>query len=258
MVKRKRVLPPSSEDGDESQGVQVDNSHFDTTSIIDRNGDLNLIFINDDGAKKKMVVSRHVLCIGSKVFDAMLGPDSHFREATNPSLSTDGVRQINCEDDDFDAMTIITNVLHLQHQRVPKSTTFELLYKIAIVCDKYDLVRSMGLWPGYWAEQFTTQIEKRGFEGWLLIATVFKQAAAFKRITKHLILTSMLDATTDELLTEDGCSFAECVPGAVIGKSELGRQLTKAYTTRCRQVEKLQSASSLHPSRLLLAKVSLT
>ena len=194
--------------------------HFDTVTIIDPNGDLNMIFGDDqEPLKKKMVVSRHVLCLSSKVFEAMLGYNSHFREATNPARSQDGVREATFQDDDFQAMTTIMNVLHLQHQKVPQRTTFDQLHKIAMICDKYDLTRSMGLWPGVWAEQFVSQVEKKGFHGWLLIATVFRQEEVFTRMTRHIILNSTIDASTGNLVTAEGWEYDEGVPSAIIGLS---------------------------------------
>jgi len=208
MVKRKRV--DSSPLGDRGE------AHFDTVNIIDPNGDLNMIFSdNQIPSKKKMVVSRHVLCLSSKVFEAMLGDHSHFREATAPIISRDGVREAKFEDDDFDAMTIIMNVLHLQHQNVPKQMVFDQLHKIAILCDKYDLTRSMGLWPDTWAQQHVKQVGKKGFHGWLLIATVFRQGEAFTKMTKHIILNSTLNPDGD-LLTAEGWTFDEGVPSTII------------------------------------------
>ena len=210
MVKRKR--------GDSSQQCDRDEVYFDTVTIIDPHGDLNMIFDDRQSPfKQKMVVSRHVLCLGSKVFEAMLGDDSHFREATNPSLSRDGIPQVIFKDDDFQAMTVMMNVLHLQHQNVPKRTTFDQLHNIAIICDKYDLARSMGLWLDTWAQQFIGQEEKKGFEGWLLIATVFQQKEVFTRMTKHIILNSTIDVNTGDLVTADGWEYDEGVPTGIMG-----------------------------------------
>ena len=210
MVKRKR--------GDSSQQRDRDEVHFDNVTIIDPHGDLNMIFDDSQSHfKQKMVVSRHVLCLSSKVFEAMLGDDSHFREATNPSLSRDGTPQVTFEDDDFQAMTVIMNVLHLQHQNVPKRTTFDQLHNIAIICDKYDLARSMGLWPDTWAQQFIGQEEKKGFQGWLLIAIVFRQKEVFTRMTKHIILNGTIDADTEDLVTAEGWEYDEGVPSAYMG-----------------------------------------
>ena len=216
MVKRKRDEPMSLASRDEAPVDMI-------TTIIDPDGDLNLIFRDGDGhSRKKMLVSRHTLCLSSKVFKAMLGVNSQFREATNPTISPDGIQEINLEGDDFQAMTVVMSVIHLQHRNTPKFTTFEQLHEIALICDKYDLTESLGLWPGFWAAQFHTQIEKKGFHGWLLIATVFRQDEAFARITKHIILTSIVDSETGDLVTPEGWELDEGVHPTIMGKRKLG------------------------------------
>ena len=137
-----------------------DDSCFEDVANINPNGDLHMIFTNKSPAKKKIVVSRHVLCLSSKVLEAMLGKHAQFRETADPILSRDGTHEVHFEDDNFYAMTVIMSVVHLQHQRVPKQTRFDQLYQIAILCDKYDLTRSMGLWPDSWAQQFVGQVEE--------------------------------------------------------------------------------------------------
>lgn len=210
MPKRKASVSSFATDED-SPEIQTQ------TTVIVPNGDLYMVFNDEGNETGRLLVSRYILCLCSKVFDAMIGDNTQFREATEPSMSVDGLREVTFDDDDFGAMTTIMNILHLQHHRVPPHVSFTRLREIASICDKYDLVRGLGLWPGTWAQHYMDRIQKKGFEDWLFVASVFKQKEAFTKITRHLILNSKLDAITGELETADDWSFSEGVPSTVIG-----------------------------------------
>lgn len=211
MPKRKATTSEPVDKENESQ-VEIQ------TTVIVPNGDLYMVFSIDGSESKRLLVSRYILCLSSKVFDAMIGDNSHFREGTNPKVSHDGFREVDFGDDDFLAMSTIVDILHLQHDRVPPCISFAQLRETALLCDKYDLVRSVGLWPAMWAKQYLDRIEKKGFEDWLLVASIFKRKEAFTRITRHLILNSKIDATTGELVTADGWPFTEGVSSTILGK----------------------------------------
>lgn len=210
MPKRKASTSTPVNDENDSQVERQ------TTAIVP-NGDLSMVFNFDDSQSKRLLVSRYILCLSSKVFDAMIGDRSQFQEATNPTLSHDGIREVAFNDDDFPAILMIMNILHLQHDRVPPHISFTQLSETARICDKYDLVRSVGLWPATWSQQYFDRIEEKGFHHWLLIASVFRLKEAFTRVTRHLILNSNLNFNTEELLTADGWPFTEGVPCIVIG-----------------------------------------
>ncbi len=210
MPKRKAT---TSKPEDEVNDSQVESQ----ITVIVPNGDLYMVFDVNSSESKKLLVSRYILCLSSKVFDAMIGDNSHFREGNNPTLSHDGIREVAFGDDDFPAMVTIMNILHLQHDRVPPRISFTQLRETAMLCDKYDLIRSIGLWPATWAQHYVDRIEKKGYHHWLLIASVFKQREAFTKITRHLILNSRIHANTGDLVTADGWPFTEGVSSTVVG-----------------------------------------
>jgi len=212
MPKRKASTSIPSNDGHDSQAEGQ-------TTVIVPSGDLYMVFNINDAESKRLLVSRYILCLSSKVFDAMIGDSSHFREATTPTLSRDGFSEVNIDDDDFPAMSTIMNILHLRHDRVPCRISFTQLRETAMICDKYDLTRSLGLWPATWAQHYVDRIEKKGFQDWLLVASVFKRKEAFTKITRHLMLNSKIDTDTEELVTADGWPFTEGVSSTVIGTS---------------------------------------
>jgi hypothetical protein len=228
MPKRKASTSTPVNDENDSQVEKQ------TTAIVP-NGDLYMVFNSNDSESKRLLVSRYILCLSSKVFDAMVGDSSQFQEATNPTLSHDGIREVAFNDDDFPAMRTIMNILHLQHDRVLLRISFTQLRETAMICDKYDLVQSVGLWPATWAQHYVDRIEKKAFEDWLLIASVFKQKEAFTKITRHLIVNSKIDADTGELVTADGFSFTEGVPSTVVGMKTL--HISMPVLTRRREDE---------------------
>ena len=182
---------------------------------IDRDGDLRMNFATKEDWEG-LLVNRHTLCLSSSVFRAMLGVDSPFKESARNATADGGIQDVAFEDDDFKTMEILMNVIHLQHHNVPREVSFEQLDKIAQLCDKYDLVRSLGPWPEVWSKPYEAMTETEGYERWLFIAIVFKKAPIYSRITKHLILATWL--TDTELVVNDR-GFAEGVPTRVLGAS---------------------------------------
>jgi len=133
----------------------------------------------------------------SPVFRAMLGTNSHFKEAKELASRDHSMApvEVNIEDDDPDAFAVILRILQHQHDSVPKEIKADKLYQIAILCDKYDLRHSLSFWLDRWiptphelrsvmlSGSVASQDEKR-----LFVAYVFRKEEAFKAISKDLIL----------------------------------------------------------------------
>ena len=182
-----------------------------TTPIdIDPEGDL--IMDLHEGALK---VSRKVLSLSSPVFLAMLGNHSRFKEA-NQTVGPNEIQTILFEDDNFEIMTIIAKIMHLQNGGIPKKMTFFQLYQVAVLCDKYDLRRCLGIWIDLWAKPHFESSPKDGYEGLLFMSIVFEHRILFKRITRHLILNTRI--STSGLITEDGFPINERISPKVLGK----------------------------------------
>ncbi|KXT00210.1 hypothetical protein AC578_7009 [Pseudocercospora eumusae] len=114
----------------------------DDIDVIDDEGDV--VFIVGT-PKEKLKVSSVVLSRVSPVFKALLGP--HFREGQSERSSTQPV-EINLPDDEPTAMTILLKMVHLKEfacftNRAKICTKF--LLELAIVADKYDLVKKLRL-----------------------------------------------------------------------------------------------------------------
>lgn len=175
-----------SNDGQSDMADEPENSRTGpATLVIDPDGEL---YMKLDGGSLK--VSRKALSLSSPVFLAMLGVNSKFKEATDKTLNCDGAQIISFEEDNFESMTTVTRIMHLQSDQVPMKITFKQLYQVAVLCDKYDLRRCLGPWMDIWTGPYLDCYAKQGFEDWLFISAVFRHACLFKKVTRHLIINS--------------------------------------------------------------------
>ena len=179
-------------------------------SVIDRQGDLYMVL--DNG---RLLVSRKALCLSSSVFLAMLGEESQFSESKAKIISSDGIQEITFRDDDFSAMQLVTNIIHLQNDKVPLNVSFQQLHQIAILCDKYDLKRCLGYWPEKWAAPWLDSYSKAGFEALLFISTTFRFPSTFKDTTKHLICNAIVSKS---VLSINGIEFGEGVSSKIMSE----------------------------------------
>ena len=101
------------------------------TLVIDPEGDLYMKL--DTGSLK---VSCKTLSLSSPVFLAMFGASSKFKETTDKTLDHEGVQIVTFDDDNFEIMAIIANIMHLRSEIVPNTLTFKQLYQVAVLCDK--------------------------------------------------------------------------------------------------------------------------
>ena len=182
------------------------------TIIIDTDGDLTMRL---KGGNLK--VSRKVLSISSPFFKVMLGAESPFKESMNNEFERDGTQTVGFEDDDFQTMAMIVRIMHLQNDQVPDKLTFDQLYQVAILCDKYDLKRCLGCWPKTWADPYLDSYTVEGYEGWLFMSIVFGYDGLFKEVTRHLILNTKI-SPDNSLVTMKGIDVSERVSSTITGK----------------------------------------
>ena len=104
---------------------------------FDRDGDLQLVVGRNEG-QQDMVVDSRALCRGSPVFRKMLS--GSFKEA-KPRNGDDWV--VKLPYDKSEAMIILCDLCHGQSERTPMSPSILTLYNVAVVADKYDMVRCL-------------------------------------------------------------------------------------------------------------------
>jgi len=118
-----------------------------TTKAIDPYGDVLAILPT---TKTKLRVSSKILSTASPVFRAMFSP--HFREGIALASTTELV-EVKFPDESPRALEAIFNVLHFRHDCVSASVSYDVLYEIALVADKYNLVRALGPWKEVWLKR---------------------------------------------------------------------------------------------------------
>ena len=184
---------------------------------IDPDGDLQMDFTNDSGGQLRgLLVSKHTLRLSSPVFRTMLADDSPFQESRDKTINENGNQVIRLEDDDVASMEILMNAIHLQNHRVPVTLKVRQLEELAIVCDKYD-IRCLGPWAEMWSRPYHDGCFSLTRP--LFVATVFRLADWFVRLTKDLILRTT-SSSEGELFLEDSSHFREGVPQSILGKMQ--------------------------------------
>ena len=114
-------------------------------------------------------------------------------------------------------MKLIMNILHHQGHKVPSRIDEVSFYRIAVLCDKYDLSRSLGPWAERWSTEYIENLDHPYYQSMLFIEIVFNLAELFTRMAKQLITNVCIDYDTSELIYRGSNTFAEGVPHEVIG-----------------------------------------
>ena len=177
--------------------------------VIDADGD---VWMQLSGGR--LLVSRKVLCLSSKVYSAMF--ESKFSESTQPSLADDGIQQVVFPDDDYESMRLIAHITHFQTDLVPRSLSIKQFAKIAVLCDKYELRHCLSLFAGLWTEPLPI-LPCAEMPDLLLIATVFRQDERFNALTRALIQNTTYEPQTDHILIANE-AFSDVIPEGIIGK----------------------------------------
>lgn len=146
------------------------------------NGDVVTLIIGK--SKLSVTTSKTVLTILSPVFKAMLA--GGFREAGAT------ISKIPLPDDDPNALLLLLRIAHLKFKDLPNKLSFRELYRLAVVCDKYDAIGTVRpFWDKYGAP-FLTHMQEQGYEEWLYIAWAFGIEDVCIRVMKRLALETII------------------------------------------------------------------
>jgi hypothetical protein len=180
-------------------------------------GDL-ILEVSIGATSKYFLVASQVLVSTSAVFAKMLGKKSNFAEAValRESKGKDQPVIVKVEDDDPPMMELILYALHLQYKRVPDSIPLSMLFKAAIICDKYALHEALRLIAKVWSDPLKNEANESPRE-WLFISWVLGPESVFTEVSKQLILdgSSNLDNEDELVFGEGKLTLHECVPSAV-------------------------------------------
>ena len=159
----------------------------------------------------EMLVSSRHLMLSSPVFKAML---QHSNFAEGKELQDSKKVTIPLPEDDPDAFAIILDIVHGRNRKVPKEVNLDLMGKLAVLVDKYQMLEVVEMFSDIWIDGLRVNLPKNFTADavpWLGIAWVFKKEVEFRH------LTSIIEQEGDSKL---GKEFGEevPVPELVIGK----------------------------------------
>ena len=155
-------------------------------------GDVTLELRGDSRSFKFRVASQ-VLCVASPYFRDMPGPGSTFKKACDLRGgvgSNPGPWSIVVRGGNLNALAILLYALHFRSEKVPRAVSFDGLWELAILCDKYDCVSAMKPWIVLWTrdppqhkDNFSECLVK-----WVYMAYVFELDDLFEKVTREIIL----------------------------------------------------------------------
>jgi hypothetical protein len=158
-----------------------------------------------------MRVSSKHLILASPTFRSMLGPN--FEEGQR--LRIEGSTDIALGDDDPDAFEILLNIIHGLTRRVPRSVSLDMLTKIAVLVNYYQMHEVVELFSDTWIDTLVREGLPESYSqetiSWLLITFVFHKPMEFRAVSR------VIELGCDEKL-EDDFDEGLPIPPPVIGK----------------------------------------
>ena len=158
-------------------------------------------------------VSSKVLSLASPVFAAMLSPRFAEGQALDDIKGmVDSTTTIDLPDDNPNAMSVICKTLHFQEDAAQRiSYQPDILMGLAVICDKYNMLRALSSWSHIWMETYHGKNQDDRF----YIASIsygLEHHESFWKSTRDIIRHSI----PAELNTEHTCEHT-CLPDHVIG-----------------------------------------
>lgn len=155
------LAPPntSAREDSENAGNQSTNSRSAERLRIDT---------SSEQIEVRMLVSKKHLMLTSSYFEKMFnGP---FAEA---EANAQGLRQVKASDWDLEAFSILMNIVHGHHRRVPSSLTLETLAKLVLIVDYYEFHETINIYLDHWLTHFEHGLpQKYGRDSMLLLLIV--------------------------------------------------------------------------------------
>lgn len=128
-------------------------------------------------------VSSKIMSLTSPVFAAMLSP----RYAEGQYAGQDDWK-VSLPEDDPEAMYLICNIIHFRPQDDPAQCSPRMLGKVAKICEKYDLIGSLGIWADLvFPSKDLTSLSKVDCSQLLMLSYMFASQAGVWLTSRKLI-----------------------------------------------------------------------
>ena len=182
------------------------------TIVLHVDGDVRLVVGKAGGIQQPIQASKTVMSLASPVWKAMFSRVWAEHEAS----------EIPLPDDDIEATLLVLRIAHLQFQDLPKKSklTLSRLLDLAVICDKYDLVRlvhpflDLNQWAQPWFPIGTVGAQYK--PELLFIAWTFGYSREFELLAKHFVTHLRVEA--DGTLLFAGQQSPEHMPPGLLGK----------------------------------------
>ena len=193
---------------------RLDESRLVAEVAVAPEGDL-LLEVPSKNGLARFKVSSQVMCLVSPVFRAMLGPSSMFKEACELRASPSCYR-LSLEGDDPEAFVAILYVLHCQTEKVPSSISFEDLFHMAIICDKYDCALAVAVWVDIWTTGWRESAFETAYSEWMFISWTFCLPSVFEPLSRKIVMEGRYENGLGQLLWGGRSLDEVMVPDPVI------------------------------------------
>ncbi|KAJ4138749.1 hypothetical protein NW768_002621 [Fusarium equiseti] len=189
----------AAEEEEEEEFTDVEDPRFeirgqstvyrDVTEEVHSIRDLQNLAPCENGATLEIwfYVSSSLLVLSSRVFARMM--NGRWKEGDKNS---ENMYTITTTDWNAEALFILLNIIHGQHQRVPDYIDFNTIVELGRICDYYDCHANVKIFVDKWLVPFGLHKPTPTFPGttmenittWILIAWVFNKAQLFNELVE--------------------------------------------------------------------------
>ena len=161
----------------------------------DPDGDI-ILRVGHENNSSSILVSSKILFLASPVFKAMLS--ANYAEGQGSS-SVSNPRPVMLPEDDPEIMLLICQKLHFHSAEKSAACDLNLLSRLALVCDKYDLSRALNPWLELLVQ--TAKLSAEGYDQWaqlLRCSQIFESHDGFYYSSLKLLGDCLIPTNIDD------------------------------------------------------------
>jgi hypothetical protein len=168
-------------------------------------------------------VSSDALFLASPVWKKFLFPPwviQNTSDVVSEIAAEIGMKEIDCSEDDGEALLVLLNIAHLNFAAVPSKLPYNTLFHLALLVDQYQCIKLVQPWLKEWMINEGRESRLHGQEGWLFIAWVFGREDVFEALAMKLVPCLGIDSKGN-FMRDLAYLRAEPMPDGIIGKYPL-------------------------------------